>query len=119
MTQNNVSHENVLASNVTGTNVYNAQGDHIGQVDDIVIGKRDGQVRYAILSIGGFLGIGEEHTPIPWAELDYSERYEGFVVNRSREQLTSAPRYARGNEPDWSDRAYGERVYGYYGVPYV
>lgn len=119
MTQNNVSHENVLASNVTGTSVYNAQGDNLGEVHDIVIGKRDGKVKYAILSIGGFLGIGEEHNPIPWAELDYSEQRGGFVINRSREQLSSAPRYAKGSEPDWSDRSYGEKVYGYYGVPYI
>ena len=119
MSDQTISHENVLASNVTGINVYNRQGDHIGSVDDIVIGKRDGKVKYAIMSFGGFLGIGEEYHPMPWAELDYSKDLSGFVVNRSREQLEGAPRYAAGNEPDWADRAYGERVYGYYGVPYI
>jgi sporulation protein YlmC with PRC-barrel domain len=120
MADDTVSHENVRATNVTGTNVYNVDGDHLGHVDDIVIGKLDGKVKYAILSIGGFLGIGEEYHPLPWAELDYQERLNGFVINRSREQLESAPRYAAGNEPNWSDRAYGESVYGYYGrLPYV
>ena len=119
MSDNTISRENVRASNVTGTNVYNPKGDHLGHVEDIVIGKRDGRVKYAILSFGGFLGIGEEYHPMPWAELDYSESQSGFVVNRSREQLQGAPRYAAGSEPDWADRVYGERVYGYYGVPYI
>ena len=119
MTDETVSHENVRASNVTGTAVYNTNRDNLGQVDDIVIGKQDGQVKYAILSIGGFLGIGQEYHPVPWAELTYSEDEGGFVINRTREQLEGAPRYASTDEPDWSDRAYGERVYGYYGVPYV
>jgi sporulation protein YlmC with PRC-barrel domain len=119
MADNTVSHENVRASNVTGTKVYNPQGEHLGEVDDIVIGKRDGKVKYAILSIGGFLGMGQDYHPIPWAELDYSESLSGFVINRSREQLQGAPRFSRDNEPDWMDRAYGERVYGYYGVPYI
>lgn len=119
MSDDTVSSENVRASNVTGTTVYNAAGDNLGEVDDIVIGKRDGQVKYAILSIGGFLGIGQEYHPVPWAELNYSEDQGGFVINRTREQLEGAPRYSSADEPDWSDRAYGERVYGYYGVPYV
>ena len=56
MVDQTVSHEDVRASKVTGTNVYNREGDHLGSVEDIVIGKRDGQVKYAIMSFGGFLG---------------------------------------------------------------
>ena len=119
MADSSVNHENVRASNVTGTNVYNPQGEHLGHVDDIVIGKRDGRVKYAILSIGGFLGIGEEYHPLPWPELDYSQDLNGFVIDRSREQLEGAPRFTAGNEPDWMDRAYGERIHGYYGLPYI
>lgn len=119
MNDRTISAENVRASDVTGTNVYNPQGEHLGSIDDIVIGKRDGHVKYAIMSFGGFLGIGEEYTPMPWSELDYDVDLDGFVVNRTREQLEGAPRYAAGSEPDWADRAYGERVYGYYGLPYV
>ena len=119
MVDQTVSHEDVRASKVTGTNVYNREGDHLGSVEDIVIGKRDGQVKYAIMSFGGFLGNGEEYHPMPWAELDYSEDLSGFVVNRSREELERAPRFSMADEPNWTDRAYGERVYGYYGVPYV
>lgn len=97
MADQSVSHEDVRASKVTGTNVYNREGDHLGSVDDIIIGKRDGKVRYAILSFGGFLGIGEEYHPMPWAELDYSEDLSGFVVNRSREELERAPALFGGN----------------------
>ncbi len=114
-----ISQEDVRASKVTGTKVYNREGDHLGSVEDIIIGKRDGQVKYAIMSFGGFLGIGEEYHPMPWAELNYDEDLSGFVVKRSREELEGAPRFSMADEPNWMDRAYDERVYGYYGIPYV
>ncbi|GLS30946.1 Sporulation protein YlmC, PRC-barrel domain family [Mesorhizobium albiziae] len=118
MNDDTVSWENVRASNVTGTNVYNGQGDHLGQVDDIVIGKKDGTVKYAILSIGGFLGLGKDYHPVPWAELTYSEDQDGFVISRTQEQLADAPRYSADDEPNWNDRDYGKRVHDYYGLPY-
>ena len=115
----NVAHANVRSSDVRGTNVYNSDGEHLGQIDDVVIGKQDGKVKYAIMSFGGFLGIGEEYHPMPWDSLDYSPEMEGFVVELSREQLEGAPRYPVRDEPDWTDEAYGRRVYEYYGVPYA
>jgi sporulation protein YlmC with PRC-barrel domain len=69
MNDKTISPENVRASNVTGTTVYNTQGENIGSIDDIVIGKRDGRVKYAIMSFGGFLGIGESYHPLPWRVL--------------------------------------------------
>lgn len=113
----NASFENIRASRVEGTEVYNPEGDHLGQIDDLVIGKRDGEVKYAIMSFGGFLGIGEEYHPMPWNTLDYDPEKGGYVVNMTKEQLRDAPHYGRKAEPDWADPAYGKRINDYYGIP--
>lgn len=113
-----VSYDNIRASRVTGTKVYNAQNESLGTIEDVVIGKVDGKAKYAIMSFGGFLGIGEEYHPVPWDQLTYSTDKGGYVVNLTKEQLEGAPRYASGSEPDYADRSYNDRVYGYYGSTY-
>jgi sporulation protein YlmC with PRC-barrel domain len=117
MQTEHISSSNIRASRVDGTEVYNAAGDHLGSISDLVIGKRDGQVKYAIMSFGGFLGIGEEYHPLPWEKLRYDERQGSYVVDLSKEQLEGAPRYASGRELDWEDRESNRRINDYYGVP--
>jgi sporulation protein YlmC with PRC-barrel domain len=112
-----VSHAHILASTVKGTDVYNADGEHLGHVDDIVLDKISGHAEYAIMSFGGFLGIGEKFHPLPWRSLTYDLGLAGYVVNVSREQLEAAPSYEIMDEPDWSDPEYARRVRGYYGYP--
>ena len=97
----NVSHSNIRASQVNGTAVYGANGEHMGSVEDFVVGKSDGQVKYAILGIGGFLGIGEEHHTVPWNQLTYDTSRGGYVVNVTRDRLEGAPRSGHGAEPDY------------------
>jgi sporulation protein YlmC with PRC-barrel domain len=112
-----VTHEHILATTVKGTDVYNADGEHLGHVDDIVLDKVSGQAEYAIMSFGGFLGIGEKFHPLPWRSLTYDPALAGYVVNVTREQLEAAPSYGLMEEPDWSDPAYAQRLRGYYGYP--
>lgn len=83
----------IAASKVTGTNVYNTTGDHIGHVEDVVLDKMSNSVMFAVLGFGGFLGIGEKYHAMPWGLLDYDERKGGYVVNLSREVLKDAPNY--------------------------
>lgn len=111
-----VGSDGIEASRVNGTKVYNRAGEHLGSVHDLVIGKRDGRVRYAILSFGGFLGIGEEYHPLPWDQLDYDERQGGYVVDLDKDRLRDAPRYGNDRRPDWSQDTYGRSVDDYYGV---
>ena len=106
--------DNIEASRVNGTKVYNGAGENLGTVYDIVIGKRDGQVKYAVMSFGGFLGIGEEYHPLPWSQLDYDPDLGGFVVDLDRDRLSGAPRYKGDDTPDWNDREYGRRIDDYY-----
>ncbi len=80
-----------------------------------MIDKFSGQVAYAVMSFGGFLGIGERYHPLPWKALDYDPKLGGYVVDLGREQLEGAPSYSRDEAP-WGDPAYGRGVSSYYGV---
>ena len=102
---------------VEGTYVYDANGEHVGSIERVMIDKRSGQVAYAVLSFGGFLGISSDYYPIPWASLKYDTSLGGYRTNITEEQLTGAPKYA-GDSWDWEDRERGRSVYEYYGVPW-
>lgn len=110
--------ERLIASDkVAGTKVYDRQDNHLGSVYNLMMDKFSGQVAYAVMSFGGFLGIGEKYHPLPWKTLTYDPRLEGYVVNVTREQLERAPTYAADETP-WTDAAYGRSVHDYYGTPY-
>ena len=102
---------------VEGTAVYGANDEHIGSVQRIMIDKISGKVAYAVVSFGGFLGIGEDYHPLPWAQLKYDTRLGGYRVGVTVDQLKGAPRYGKYENWDWSDRGNDERVYGYYNTP--
>jgi hypothetical protein len=74
-------------------------------------------VAYAVLRFGGFLGIGSDYYPIPWASLTYDTSLGGYRTNITEQQLQGAPKYA-GDSWDWDDRERGRRVYDYYGAPW-
>ena len=100
---------------VEGTAVYNSNGDKLGSIDDLVIDKRSGQVRYAALEFGGFLGMGTDRYPLPWNMLKYDTAKEGYVVPLDKDKLEKAPRYAETVVPEYT-ADYGKRVYNYYGA---
>jgi sporulation protein YlmC with PRC-barrel domain len=108
----------ISSDRVEGTNVYNSAGDKLGSIDDLMIDKRSGQVRYAVLEFGGFLGMGTDRYPLPWDVLKYDTTRDGYVVPLDKSQLEGAPRYSLGEQPDY-DEPYGRRVNDYYGVPYL
>ena len=104
----------IASDKVEGTAVYNAQGERMGSIYTLMIDKYSGQVSYAVMSFGGFLGIGERYHPLPWRALTYDTGLGGYVVDVAREQLEGAPSHGRDEAP-WGDPAYGRRVSGYYG----
>jgi hypothetical protein len=109
----------IAASKVAGTPVYNREGERLGGIEDVMLDKRSGQVAYAILGFGGFLGIGERYHPLPWSVLEYDLSLGGYRVDLDRDRLEGAPSFAASEAPDWTDRAWGQRVYDYYGAqPY-
>lgn len=106
----------ISSRDVDGTNVYSPTGDKLGSIDHIMIDKTSGNVAYAVLGFGGFLGMGEGHHPVPWRKLRYDTERGGYVTDITKEQLEGAP-----VRPDnWEDdRNWATSFYGYYGVaPY-
>jgi PRC-barrel domain len=104
----------ISASKVTGTNVYNTDGEHLGEIHDVMLDKRSGKIAYAVMAFGGFLGIGERYHPLPWPTLKYDTRQEGYVVGLTIDQLKGGPTYAADEVPAWGDRAYESRIHDYY-----
>ena len=102
---------------VEGTAVYDTNGERMGTIKRVMLEKRSGQVAYAVLSFGGFLGIGTDYYPIPWASLSYDTSLGGYRTNITEQQLQGAPKY-QGNSWDWDDRERGRQVYDYYGTPW-
>jgi hypothetical protein len=108
---------NLIASDkVEGTPVYRSNGERVGEIKRIMIDKISGKVAYAVMSFGGFMGIGEDYYPLPWSLLSYNPELEGYEVNLSENQLKNAPRYSRHENWDWSDRAREKTIYDYYGI---
>ena len=105
----------ISSERVEGTTVYNAAGDKLGSVDDLMIDKISGQIRYAVLEFGGFLGIGTDRYPLPWNMLKYDTNKEGYVVPLDKKKLEQAPHYAESDVPDYTPD-YGKRVHKYYGA---
>jgi hypothetical protein len=106
----------IAGDKVSGTSVYNATGDHLGDIHDLMLDKQSGKVAYAVMSFGGFLGIGEKYHPLPWSTLNYDTREGGYIVNLSKDQLMGAPTYDASATPAW-DRDYEKNIHDYYRVP--
>ena len=116
MTPSTTTTGDVISSDkVEGTSVYNNTGDKLGSIDDLMIDKRSGQVRYAVMKFGGFLGIDTDRYPIPWNMLKYETEKDGYVVPLDKSKLEKAPKYQYQDVPAY-DTTYGKRVNGYYGV---
>ena len=110
-------HRLIASNRVEGTAVYNRQGEKLGRIENFMVDKVSGRSEYAVMSFGGFLGMGDDHYPIPWEKLTYDTDQGGYVVDLDRDKLTNSPNYRAGEEPTF-DRDYDQRVHDYYGVAY-
>jgi hypothetical protein len=102
---------------VDGTTVYGADNQKIGTVQRLMIDKISGKVAYAVISFGGFLGMGEDYFPMPWPSMKYDINLGGYRIAVTESQLKGAPKYNRNTDWDWSDRNRDREVYGYYNTP--
>jgi hypothetical protein len=104
---------------IIGSKVVNDAGEDLGKIEDLVIDSRNSRVAYAILSFGGFLGVGDSHFPIPWEAIDFNaaEHYATLSINKDR--LKNAPGFDKDNWPDMSDISWGGEIHSHYGFkPY-
>jgi len=99
--------------------MFTTEPGRLGDVYDLMINKQSGQVEYAIMSFGGFLGIADTYHPLPWKALNYSPREGGFVVDVDKQRLEGAPSYGATDTGVWDDPAYGRRVNDYYSGAFV
>ena len=115
--QDTSEHILITASRVDGTPVFNGEGDPVGHVQDLSIDKKSGQVRYALISFGGFLGIGSRIHPVPWSVLNYEPALKGYVVPLTRAELEKAPSYAPDEIEGFGggDKLYRDGLFSYYG----
>lgn len=104
----------ISADKVNGTDIYNSRGDNLGEVESVMIDKLSGKVAYAVVTFGGFLGIGAERRALPWSVLSYDVDLGGYVVSASDDTLRQTPVYADNSnvDPEW-----GTRLHGHFGVP--
>lgn len=123
-TTSGANHDLIVASRVTDTGVYNLQGERIGHVEDISIDRASGQVRYVLMSFGGFLGLGDRIHPLPWSVLTFDTARNGYVIPLDADQLADAPHYTAmelaaygGQDVDYRDNIM--RYYAPFGaMPY-
>src|SRR5690242_16003353 len=106
----------ISSSKVEGTAVYNRQGERLGTVSSFMVNKFTGQVAYAVMSFGGFLGMGQSCHPLPWRVLRYDPKVGGYVVDLDKDTLQAGPSYAAGESPAWN-QTYGASVDAYYERP--
>lgn len=104
---------------VVGRKVINLQGENLGKVEEVMLDATPGRVAYAVLSFGGFLGMGDKLFAVPWNALNFSPAQEAFVLNVDKEVLKNAPGFDKDNWPNMSDASWRSDIYSYYGTkPY-
>lgn len=113
----NETHTLIAGDKVEGTDVRRSNGDRIGSIDRLMIDKRSGKVAYAVMSFGGFLGLGESRCPIPWDSLTYNQDLDAYELNIGEDHLKGAPEYSDSDDFDWSDRDWNARMRAHYAVP--
>lgn len=106
----------ISSDNVNGTRVYSLDGEHVGDIDHLMIDRQTGNVAYAVMTFGGLLGIGQDSHPIPWNKLTYDTSLEGYRTDIDRRQLEGAP----ARPDNWHrDRKWERSLYDHYGtLPY-
>ena len=107
------------ASTLAGDSVRNVAGEDLGSIKEIMIDIPSGRVAYAVLSYGGFLGMGDKLFAVPWNALKVDEDEKAFILNVDKQTIEHAPGFDKDNWPDMSDVNWGEQVSTYYRVrPY-
>src|SRR5262245_25892188 len=110
---------NLLRGNMfIGADVQNPQGQDLGDIKDVVIDRASGRIAYAVVSFGGFLGMGEKLFAVPWGAFSQpNEKKDKFVLAIDKERLTNAPGFDANNWPQMASREWVTSLYSYYNVP--
>ena len=104
------------ADTLVGYDVYNTEGQDLGDIKDIMLNVFDGKVSYAVLEFGGFLGIGEKLFAVPWDALKLDSENKRFTLNIDKERLENAPGFDKAHWPNMADETWAEEIHAYYGT---
>jgi len=107
----------MAADTLQGDSVINLQGEHLGEIQDIMIDVPTGRIAYAVLSFGGLLGIGDKLFAIPWSALTLDADRECFVLDLERERLKKAPGFDKNHWPSMADPTWAAEVHSFYNRP--
>lgn len=119
--QPDIGNENLIVSAATlmGNKVRNAAGENLGKIEEIMIDVNAGRIAYAVLSFGGFLGIGDKLFAVPWESLALDSSAQEFILDVDKSVLENAPGFDKDNWPDMADTTWGAQIHGHYGqTPY-
>jgi PRC-barrel domain len=105
----------ISSDKVEGTAVYRSNGDKVGTVERVMIDKISGKVAYAVMSFGGFMGLGKDYYPLPWNLLTYNPQLQGYEVNVREEQLKGAPKYSEHETWNWTEPTRVRSINDYWG----
>jgi hypothetical protein len=108
----------IESDRVEGTTVYDREGNHIGSISRLMIDKLSGKVAYAVMSFGGFLGIGADEYTLPWNKLEYDVSLGGFRTDITEAQVKGSPTFYRVPDYEWTDRRREKELHDYWSVPY-
>jgi sporulation protein YlmC with PRC-barrel domain len=104
------------ADTLVGNNVYNHKGEDLGDIKDIMLDVTSGQVGYAVLSLGAFLGMSEKLFAVPWDALTLDPENKRFVLDVGKDRLRSAPGFDQDQWPDMADPSWANSIHSYYGT---
>lgn len=104
------------ADTLIGDSVVNGQEENLGDIKEIMLDMRSGQVAYAVLSFGGFLGMGEKLFAVPWQALHLDTVNKRFVLNVDKQRLKNAPGFDPDHWPDMSDVGWANQIHSFYGT---
>ena len=107
------------ADTLIGDSVVNAAGDDLGEIKAIMLDVESGRIAYAVLSFGGFLGMGNKLFAIPWSALTLDAGEKRFVLEIAKDRLDNAPGFDKDHWPSMCDASWATKLHEYYGVkPY-
>lgn len=108
------------ADTLVGNDVYNKKSEDLGDIKEIMLDMRSGRIGYAVLSFGGFIGIGEKLFAVPWDALTLDTQNKRFTLDVAKDRLETAPGFDKDDWPDMADPTWEKGIHAYYGTkPYA
>lgn len=104
------------ADTLVGNDVYNKDNESLGDIKEIMLDMRTGKVSYAVLSFGGFLGVGDKLFAVPWNALTLDTENKRFVLNAAKSSLENAPGFDKDKWPNMADPSWSSGIHAYYGT---